>query len=369
MSGEGGDLAARVAAYDLDERRSRITEAPLSGPCFDQLLAACRRERTVGVLAAAVASGALPAGDREIALTQEAHAEVMAVAVLLEQLLVRGSAVLTAAGVDHRVLKGSSFAHLDWPDPSMRTFNDIDLLVAGDSDVAVEAFRAVDCTRRTAEVSRGFDRRFGKGTTLTEPSGFEIDLHRTLAAGAFGLLIKRDELLDGPQALRIGGTQTLALGRVQRFVHACYHAALGGVRPSHAMCRDVGELALQLRTDEMGAAHELARSWGGQAVIARALVLATDLLGLPEHHDLVRWGRAYEPTRAENRRIMAYSGPTRSFARQALEGFRVLPSMVDRVSYARHLIFASHDHLAARDESAGRRLIHTARILVRRTRR
>lgn len=363
---EVAHLEAHVAAFDLGGQDRTILDAPLDEHLFTKLLAVCRRERTIGLLAQAASSGRFPVSDEQMELVEAGHVQLMGTAVLLEQLLVSTSASLSQAGVDHWVLKGPSFAHLDWPDPSWRTFNDIDLLVAGNSDAAVAALVGSGSRRRTAEVSPGFDSRFGKGTTLMAPSGFEIDIHRTLVAGALGLLIKLNELVDGSTTVMIGGRPVPALGRPQRLVHACYHAALGGSRPHHATCRDVAELVLSAPPHERAVALELGRSWQGEAALARGLVLAADLLELPDAHPLIRWGRQYRPTALEERRLHAYFGLDRSFARQALEGWRVLPGVRERFAYGRHLLFASREHLADRNQSAIARLIQTGRLLARR---
>jgi len=311
--------------YDQDDEDDRARpDRPLPPRPWAELLATCGAEHTIGLLAAAMLTGWLRATDEQAAQVDAAHASLMGHVVVLEQVLVTASTRLSAAGIGHRVLKGSANAWLDWPEPSMRTFSDVDILLADDYSRGLQALESVGCRRRTIEVHPGFDRRFGKGTTLVGPTGHEVDVHRTLAAGAYGLLIKGDELLEGGDPLTVGGRQLLALARPQRLVHACYHALLGDVRARHATLRDIGELILGCDPEEGRRAHELAASWDGRAPVAAAVTSATALLRLPPTHPLVRWARAYEPTAAEQRRLRAYRGTGRSFAAQAIEGWLVL---------------------------------------------
>lgn len=362
----GSAVARAVAAFALHERERPIDQGrpdrPLGPQEWVNLLATCQREQTVGLLAAAVWRGWLPVLDQQAAQVDAVHASLMSRVVVLEQVLVAASARLSATGSGHRVLKGSAHAWLDWPDPSMRTFSDVDLLLANDYDGGLQALASIGCRRRGIEVHRGFDRRFGKGTTLVAPAGHEVDVHRTLAAGAYGLLIKGDELLEDGDRLVVGGREMLALGRPQRLVHACYHAALGDVSARHGTVRDVAELILGCEPEERHRALELAASWDGRAALAAAITTATSLLRLPPGHPLVRWAQAYEPTAAEQRRLRAYRGPGRSFAAQAIEGWRVLPTVTDRMAYANQLLFADPDHLRSRGESPRKRWARIAKV-------
>jgi len=366
----GRGVAAAVARFALHECAAADDEErphrPLEPRPWSDLLATCRTERTIGLLSAALSTGWLRATDEQAEAVDGIHLSLMGGVVMLEQLLVFASSHLSAASVGHRVLKGSAHAWLDWPEPSLRTFHDVDILLANDYDTGLRTLELAGCRRRTIEVHRGFDRRFGKGTTMVGPTTHEVDVHRTLAAGAYGLLIKRNELLESGDQLVVGGCPLLALARPQRLVHACYHAALGDVRARHATLRDVGELILGCDPDERRRALELAGSWDGRAPVAIAISAATALLRLPSAHPLVQWALAYEPTGSEERRLQAYSGEGRSFAAQAIEGFRVLPTIGDRLAYATHLLFADPQHLRARGESPGHRWARAVQLACRR---
>ncbi len=137
-----------------------------------------------------------------------------------------------AAGIEAKVLKGRAVAHLDYPDPAQRMFADIDLLVRSDdldSAVAVLGGRVTVAARSShGPASTGAS---AKVRPSRPPSGHEIDLHRTFVMGPFGLRLRLDDLWDA-RPLRAGGPPVGALDAECRFLHACYHAALGRRRPA-----------------------------------------------------------------------------------------------------------------------------------------
>ena len=94
---------------------------------------------------------------------------------------------LDSVGIPVRVLKGTASSHLDYPDPALRTYGDVDLLVPGDHyEQAVRLLVSDGAHRRYPEPRTGFDRRFGKGCSLRTPDGLEVDLHRTFTMGPYG---------------------------------------------------------------------------------------------------------------------------------------------------------------------------------------
>ena len=109
----------------------------------------------------------------------------------------------------------------------------------GRFDYAMAALTACGFGRVAPQLRRGFDGRFGKGTTLVAPDGHELDLHRTFVAGRFGVTVDVDALFDTATPFDLGDRTLLALGPAERFLHACYHAVLGPRRPGLRSLRDV----------------------------------------------------------------------------------------------------------------------------------
>lgn len=83
------------------------------------------------MLSWAIAAGDWPATEDQAAQVVEAHQSWMATTVLLERLLLRTARSFDDHGIPFQVLKGSAVAHLDYEDPSLRCFGDVDLLIPG----------------------------------------------------------------------------------------------------------------------------------------------------------------------------------------------------------------------------------------------
>ena len=107
-------------------------------------------------------------------------------AVQLEGELIRLEPVL--AELDAVVLKGAALAHGAYPNPAVRPFTDLDVLVTGDrhDEAAVVRSRRTGTSVPDRSRRRATTPRIGKALTLVHPGGVVIDLHRTLVAGLAG---------------------------------------------------------------------------------------------------------------------------------------------------------------------------------------
>ena len=272
-------------------------------------------ERLVPLAACALDIGSLTASELQRTEITQDHRRAMSLAVVLERRLLEVYSEMSLAGIDVRVLKGSAVAHLDYPDPSWRAFGDVDLLVPADSfDAASEILTAAGARRRFAEVSKGFDSRFGKGACFSYEDGLQIDLHRTLSTGAFGLTLNLDSLFKDVEEFEIGSVILRTISRQHRFIHACFHAALGDVSPRLVALRDIAEMLLVNQVD-LSEAIVTAREWRAEVVIARAIALAWQRLDLPPH-DASTWANSYAPSGYEERALRAYTSENRSYATQ-----------------------------------------------------
>ncbi|CAN5190501.1 hypothetical protein BH24ACT1_BH24ACT1_09330 [soil metagenome] len=306
-------LAAAVAAYGLPTRSS-LPDRPLPVHEWELTVAEARDHRTIGFLAQAVADGSFVATAEQAEQAYDAHAEAMGLAVVLERLLLDVVALLSGAAVDHRVLKGSAFAHLVYPDPAQRPFGDVDVLVpASRFDVAVTTLVDAGYTRERPQRRPGFDRRFVKSVTLTSPDGLPVDLHRTLAAGRFGLTLAADDLFAASSALMLAGQTLSALAPEDRFLHACYHAALGAAPPLLAR-RDIAQMLLTTDLD-LTEVRRRCEAWRSQGVLARAVALTWETLALSDPVPLVTWARSYRPAASERWALGAHSMQRRSGAK------------------------------------------------------
>ena len=160
--------------------------------------------------------------------------------VLVEALLVRLADRLDDNGVRWRVTKGSALAHLDFPDPALRTFADVDLMIHPDDWDTVLELLVTDRADRSRALD--FAKRYGKGCTAMVDD-MEVDLHLRFAVGRFGARCRPDECFEATDTFVLAGRTIPALTPEFRLLHACYHACLGGNAELRAF-RDVAQLAL-----------------------------------------------------------------------------------------------------------------------------
>jgi putative nucleotidyltransferase-like protein len=335
-----------VAGHGLPGASRPFPTSPPSS--WTALLTAAESNRVLGLLRSAVDSGALPATGSQRTEVRTAHRLALLRVLSLERQLVSVTSLLTSAGVETRVLKGSAYAHLDYPDPALRMFIDLDLMFRpADIERAVTVLAGAGFCRTLAEPRPGFDRRFDKGTTL-RGKDFEIDLHRTFVLGPWGFQIRLDALWSDGESFMIGDHELTALSRPHRFLHACYHAALGDWPLRLGSLRDVAELH---PADEPGLIA-LAAEWGVRAVVAAAVADSTRLLGLPATGELREWAAAYVPSRREERWLGLHTREGKTFAAQALATLPVLPGLRNKAAYLRALVLPDKQYTAGRHVSA-----------------
>ena len=126
----------------------------------------------------------------------------------------------------------------------------------------------------------GFDLRFGKGASFEDAQGRQLDLHRTLALGPFGLWIDADALVQGNTEFNTTGLELRRLDDTNTMIHACLHAALGQREPMTVPLRDVLQVAWSGRVD-WDLARERIGAWRLAAPVAHALRTARERLGVP----------------------------------------------------------------------------------------
>jgi hypothetical protein len=340
-------LVARVAAHGLDGRT--VAGDGLPDDAFGDLLAACTRERIVGLLVAAVEDGALPVSEGQLAALAAQHGTLMVRAVQIEAAALDAIGRLADAGIEVRVLKGLATAHLDHPEPSWRTFVDADLLLppacfAEGVALLAGAYRGRDLVERRP----GFEARFGKDVTVYGP-GVELDLHRTLALGAFGLAIDLDDLWSATERFELGGRQVTALDPVRRLLHACLGAVLGDPQPRVSTLRDVLSLLARpgFDADEVEAA---AARWRCRAPVAAAIRTAVDTIGVTPATPLVAWARGCRPARWERMVLRTYPAMGGSNAACILSGAAAL-GPVDAAAYLRAVVAPGRAYREARRSS------------------
>jgi hypothetical protein len=346
---------AATAGHGLTATATMFPEAALEDQDWGELIDSVLSERLEGHLASAIADGSLPATVSQSREASLRHIDAMALAVTLESTLLEAADLFDDASIDFRVLKGSASAHLDYPDPASRVFGDIDLLVRGEQfDEAAAALTGAGYVRRTPEPRPGFDRRFGKGAVFTGPRGFEIDLHRTFVAGPFGISVDLKELWKHEASFSIAGRTLHALGREERFLNACYHAVLGDSPPRLNPQRDIAQM-LQTRLLDFERVRALADAWHSSVVVARALQLVWETFLLGDANAISVWAQSYEPTRREERDLIAYTGEHSTYVTKSLAGVRTVPGVRLKAAYLLALGLPSRRYLRQRGTTASAR--------------
>jgi hypothetical protein len=349
-------LVVSVASYGLTGTEPAIGRAPLDDDGWRQLVAVVTAQRLSGLLARAVADGALPTTAAQRDEVHRLERAAAATSLALERVLLEVADRLDAEGIDHRVLKGPALAHGVYAEPSWREFGDVDVLVPSEAfDDALALLLRDGGRRRFLEPRPRFTRRFGKGVAIERADGFEVDLHRTFVSGPYGMTVRLPSLFEQPTPFVLGDRTLLGLGTVDRFIHACFHVALGSVGPRLVPTRDVAELLLHA-PPPFEAARDRWERWRAGAVVARGITLARDTFDLTAPSPYLEWASAFRPTAAEQRTIGLYLGRSERYHRQVLPTLRVIPRATDKARFALALLFPSREYLAQREGAYRARL-------------
>lgn len=326
------ELLRGVATFGLFGIAALELTEPLDDDAWTVLVGAVDRHRLVGLLHAAVAAGDMAVTDRQREELDELHLSWCVTSVELERELLVVIDHLERCGVESLVLKGAAHAHLLYPDPSWRSFGDNDVLVRGAQvEPAIDALEALGYRRTIPTLDPGFDARFGKGATLRRRDGVELDLHRTLLFGTYGLRVEPDLLFAGSVAFRLGGRELRALGSEMRVLHLCYHASLGDPDPRFASLRDAAQAATVTDVD-LREVVALAERWRSTAALARTVMLWRARLGFEAPPVLAEAAAGFGPTSVDDAAVASYIGRDRSFVAKIRASLPFLDRRRDRVA-------------------------------------
>jgi hypothetical protein len=341
------DVARRIAAMGIPHAPDRREPIEIPPRLWRGAISHLVSQRMTGLAVEGVARGELLLDATARAQLLEAHRDAMTTVLGLDRRLLGIDAAMGAAGVGSVVLKGAALAHAFYPDPAMRSYGDLDLLVRGeDWSAALDVLGELGFRRLLPEPRPGFDLRFGKGAAHEHRDGIQVDLHRTIALGPFGLWIDADALADGTEVFRLGGRTLRRLSGTCSFVHACVHAVLGSWPPRLVPLRDVVQVAWTdgIDWDEIRA---LAARWRLRAPMALALRTASETLDveLPVEAGALLADRA---SAVERRALAAYVGGRRSEGGMSTASLLAIPGVRARAAYAGALLFPRRAFLEAR---------------------
>ncbi len=339
----------QVAAFGLPGREPRPVALLSDDDSWTAFLDSIVRQRLTGFAVAAMEAGFLQPKDHQAQELVDRQREAMVQAVELERRLIGVFEALEAAGLEPVVLKGPALAHQVYPDPAWRAFGDIDLLVATHEwRRACSVLRDLGYRRRLPEPRRGFDERFGKAAMHVGPDGSEIDLHRTLVIGPFGLWIDPEEMLSRATTFTLAGRRLRRLADTDLFLHSCIHASLGWTPPLLLPLRDVAQVAWKAEVD-----WDVAERWVPLWKLAPVVRYAVDnsrrvlRVDLPEGAQRLA---ALKAGRVEMRTFSAYCGERRR-GETALFTLLAIPGLRPKAAYILNLMVPAKDFLKARTPS------------------
>lgn len=158
--------------------------------------------------------------------TAEHRIALISRSLLLCQVAVETSAALSEVGVPTIVLKGPATAHLLYEDPRLRSYADIDLLVAPwDYERAAQALQGLGYRDPWSGSSRLERSDHSKEFVGGEA---EIDLHRCLPGVGAPPAVAWPALSAGAVALELQSGSVLALAPPAQVLHLALNAAHGG---------------------------------------------------------------------------------------------------------------------------------------------
>jgi hypothetical protein len=350
---EGLDLERivwRIAAFGLENGEPKGAPLAIGDEMWGAVLNQLKHDRITGFAVAGTEMGRLALSDEQTEEILEAHRQAMLAPLAVERALLEVAAAFASESIQFVVLKGPALAHTVYPDPTFRYFGDLDLLVkGGDWARVTKLLEGLGYRRNLPEPRAGFDRRFGKASEFRRESGIEIDLHRTLVVGPFGLWIEPDRLFEETTELRLWGQELRRLDDTLLQIHACIHASLGWWPPLMVPVRDVLQVAHFGRVDWRAVAERSAQ-WKLRAVVRYAFQVATERLGVgppPGAEGAV----ASPPNRREQRALLSYHAGRRSHGGHEISTIRAISGLRAKAAYVRALMFPNREFLEARSGS------------------
>ena len=231
------------------------------------------------------------------ALAGQYHAWAADALRLVREIL-RLSALLGERGVEHLFFKGPVSAQVYHGDFSLRSCQDIDLLVAEPRwlearglarDLGYRSLLPLDARGQAACLAlRG-------ELTLQRPAdGLLLDLHLRLCPRAHHLDFQEDRVLSRGRETVLGHGRVPTLSHEDQFLHACLHGAKHHWRGLR-LVSDPALVPARVPDLDWDRVAGQARRMGLERVTGLALALGRDLLGL-------------EPPPGPARRLAAFSG-------------------------------------------------------------
>jgi hypothetical protein len=340
-------LARAIAGFGLESvRQPEPTTVP--DEVWPRLLSRVRAEGLTGLAVESVDSGWLELADDQAAMLLAVHRSAMTWCLLVERKLIGLAEAFDSQGIGFAVLKGASIAHTMYPEPSARSFADLDLLVSTvDYDRACAMLGSLGNERQRPEPRPGFEVRFGKASVHKDPKdGIEVDLHRTLVLGPFGLWIDPEELLLRREPFLLADRKLGRLGDTAMLLNVAIHASLGTRPPKLVPLRDIAQVWAEGDID-WDTLVRWAEAWHLTVVLQHAFAAVGDTLNTPIPTEAACFV-GERPSRSEAKLLAGYTSSRRDKGGMTLATIRAIPRARSKAAYAWALAFPDRRFLEAR---------------------
>jgi hypothetical protein len=354
----------RIAAFGLSQRPGRRSEDRLVEPAPEHWPSFCNaliQQRLTGLAIAAIDEGALLCSNKRKVQLLDHHRKMMINTLIIESTLITLTDAFRKNGLWFVVLKGPAFAHAYYPEPSWRPFVDLDILVrTNDWQRACALLVELGFVRKLPEPRAGFDERFGKAVEFKGSNGAEVDLHRTLVVGPYGLWIDVDILAEHTAPLPLGGRDLRRFDDTAALINACAHASLGWAPPLLLPLRDVLQIATVGAVD-WALFRQWMKRWRMTEVVRYVVENAARYLNVAFPQQLC--ALVSDESNETDRRILeTYTSYRRGGGGTELGLIRAIPGITDKIAYAFSLLFPSREFLTAR--MGGSKPAYAARLMI-----
>lgn len=191
---------------------------PLTAPDWAGVLNVAHIDRLQGPVLHAVENGFPATRDQQNTIQRE-HERAMIVAASLEARLPNVARTFAEVGADFLTVKGVATSHTIYPEPWLRQYGDIDVLVRPrDFARVVGGWRTAGSGFEYPPISDGV-LEFQREVAVTDVDGYEIDVHQSIAWGTQWLRLT-DELMDRSSMRQLGAAEARVLGPTETLFHA-----------------------------------------------------------------------------------------------------------------------------------------------------
>ncbi len=223
----------------------------------EQLFDLCVQNRLGPLLGESIRAGRFELSQATMTKLPRALEHILASQLRVEAAGVQVLDALAVASIELRVLKGMATAHLDYPNPALRPFGDLDVLVRTEDMPA-----AIDALRRLRpdgiQALRGDDYRLQHALPFVIDD-VEVDLHHRLLHQAAGHRAAHLGLFDGGEPYELWGRPVVALPAWLRLVQAAAQNVIGGYQQLSSDL-DVARLSREIPT-AADRCHEVGLGW------------------------------------------------------------------------------------------------------------